>query len=445
MKQSLTHAILHQLNLSNSQPQDRSIWQTFNLKEWEQALNWMDTSGLALYFLNRVQAANAADLLPESVRTRLMRGHTENRARVSLMAEELRMLCQLLGGAGIDFLLLKGFALVPDYCPDPSLRSQYDHDLLIHPSSIEQAEEALLKAGYHRKQSDETYHLIYIQAPHEVPPHLGPLGIYSINLTRPVELHIRLWDPGEEKIDIKLPEDAFFRAAHRRLGELEYFALADENSLAFQALHAFRHILRSWCRLSTFLEIAQFLNNRRGDAFFWRSFADRISNQQWLPEICGIVFTLSASLFGAEIPEVIEPQTVSALSPRMRLWITRYGRQSALTNFHTDKYGLFLHREFVRAPSDWSEVRRRRLFPMHRPHRTPAVFHPGNSSSAKTFLLQCVHGIRRLKFHISSDFRYAWDVPRWHFRRWKMSSEPRACFAEPPHIELKKTTTIEGH
>src|SRR2546426_4391090 len=55
---------------------------------------------------------------------------------------------------------------------------------------------------------------------------------------------------------------------------------------------------------------------------------------------------------------------------RSALWIERYGRPSALANFRSNKYSLFLHREFVEDPAAWAGIRRQRLFPARRPHRS---------------------------------------------------------------------------
>ncbi len=422
MRQPLRQAILGELNVSPSDLRAPVIWQNFGRNEWERNLEWLDLSGLALYFRHKVQAANAQDSIPTVVRAQLDRSYTENRTRLAMIAEELRVLCHLFREAGIDYALLKGIALVPDYCPDASLRAQYDHDVLIQPTWLEHANAALQKAGYRKKKSREDYHTIYVPTAAEVETSRGAVGLYSSRLARPIEVHVRLWEPGEEKIGIRLPEDLLRRAVRRHWHGLEYSGLNAEDSLTFQVLHAFRHILRNWCRLSIFLEIAQFLSIRRCDNSFWHRFANRISGQLWLPEVCAVVFRMAASLFGAVIPEVIEKRAASAVTPAMRLWVEKYGKTSALSNFHNDKYSLFLHREFVSASSDWFDIRRKRLFQFRRPHRPSPIAYSRGSSRMGRLWMESLHVVRRLKFHITAGLRYACAFPRWRFHRWELRS-----------------------
>ena len=65
--------------------------------------------------------------------------------RSAAMVEELRSLTAMLRDADVDHLVLKGISLVPEYCPDPAIRTQYDHDLLIRAESTGRAE-AVLRA-----------------------------------------------------------------------------------------------------------------------------------------------------------------------------------------------------------------------------------------------------------------------------------------------------------
>src|SRR5262249_23002566 len=149
-------------------------------------------------------------------------------------------------------------------------------------------------------------------------------------LGRSIELHHRLWESVEDRIEIDLARDLFKHAVRRRWNEIEYMGLGDEDALVFQILHAFRHILRNWCRLSVFLEIAYFLNRRSTDLSFWTGFAHRINQLRWVPEATMVVFALAKLLFGAPIPEEIRKQLTPGQYPVLALWTERYGKRSAL-------------------------------------------------------------------------------------------------------------------
>ena len=245
-------------------------------------------------------------------------------------------------------------------------------------------------------------------------------------LGRSIELHLMLWESGEEKIDINLPADFLERSTLRRWNHVEYVALCDEDCLLFQILHAFRHILRNWCRLSTFLEIGYFLEQRASDRGFWNRFADRIDTRRWVAEASLVVFSLSRDLFGARIPQQIQDRLTTRLSPALNLWIERFGRRSARSNFSGDKCSLFLHREFVENPVEWTHIRRRRLFPIRRPHRPPAIVFQRGFSVTGRLWMENIHALRRLWFHSVTGLRYACEYPVWTFRRARLAGSAGA-------------------
>lgn len=385
----------------------------YGRREWERALVWLDSSGLALYFWQRQKEAGTDHVLPPEVSSRLARNLADNQARVARMAEESERLNRLFEEGGVKYALLKGFAMIPDYCPDASLRSQYDHDYLLSPASRGRAHQALRAAGYERKNRNEKHPAVYFEPS---PPTLSPSSrddLYSERLPSSVELHFRLWEAEQEKIGFAPPEDALSRACLRNLEGRRFFALADEDALTLQVLHTFRHILNNWCRLSLFYEIAHLFEQRSSDRILWERFEQRIIDRPGLPLAAGVVFSLVADLFGAEIPAAVACWTVQALTPSLALWVQRYGRDSALENFCCNKFSLFLHREFIQDLSSWRVVRRRRLFPFHASHRlAPASIQPFSSRPGAAWR-QRVYALGRLKFHLGSALRYAWELPRW--------------------------------
>jgi hypothetical protein len=418
MNLPLVLAIVGQLRMSPDVVlQNGEFWAAFNEKEWENNLTWLDLSGLAVYFHERLKTAGGLDALPVRVRKRLDRCAADNSLRAEAIVDELKTLCERFTAADVQYAVLKGIALLPDYCPVPSLRTQYDHDVLIQPSSMEAAEEVVRKLGY-RQKNLKTYHpLLYCRPDPEIRFAETSIGFYSTQLLRSIELHLRLWESDEDKIDIQFPKDLFERSVQRHWDGFSFVALSDEDCLVFQVLHAFRHILRNWCRLSIFLEISYFLNQRFSDSAFWARFADRIENMRWAPEATAIVFGLSEHLFGASIPPQIQPYLKTPLYPAMKLWNERYGRKSALTNFRNDKSSLFLYKEFVDDASAWSGIWHRRLFPVRRPHKPPAiVFQRGFSYSGRLWM-EGVHAFHRLKFHSMSGVWYAFEYPRWMLLR----------------------------
>ncbi len=413
MKRVLAQEIVGCLRVSGSPDANVARLRTFTRADWELALPWLDSSGLALYFWHHQKEIGADSVLPPEIKSRLARNLKDNHARVAQMAEECGLLNRFFEDAGVDYALLKGFAMIPDYCPGASLRTQYDYDYLVRPRSLRRADQALRAAGYLRKDHKEEYPALYFQPAHPPLLSLRQDDLYSAHLCRSVELHVKLWEGEREQICFALPEDLLDRAFMRTSHGLRFFALADEDALIFQVLHTLRHILNNWCRLSIFYEIAHFLQNRSSDHVLWERFRARIEDRPGLPLAAGVVFSLTASLFGVEIPAAIKSWTTQALTPALALWVERYGRDSALENFRGDKFSLFLHREFVQDLSAWRDIRRRRLFPFQRPHRAVRASSQRFSSRLTAAWKQRVYAFRRVRFHLGAALRYAWELPRW--------------------------------
>jgi hypothetical protein len=194
---------------------------------------------------------------------------------------------------------------------------------------------------------------------------------------------------------------------------LRFYSLSEEDELIFQVLHAFRHILECWCRLYSFLEIAYFLEHRRADSVFWQRFGERIRISPLLPEMVGVVFSLAAGLFGAAVPNAIDADVIRTKPDSLALWVNRYGYDSALSNFAGNKYSLLLYREFVPDDATWREIRRRRLFPLHRPTRAAQASTPGISARLAAGCKQGSYVARRLLHHLIAAAQYAFESIQW--------------------------------
>ena len=418
MTRMLQQAILGALKVTRTQTTSAGFWQSFSKREWEHALEWMDLSGLAIYFADRLRLSNGLNTLPAPVRAGLEWRRSANLARTNAILQEFNHLIEAFRNPRLNYAVLKGIALVPDYCHAPALRTQYDHDIFVDAPSLNAAETALQSAGYRRKNGREGETEVVYRRPE---PQLRfarmSEGLYSPELNRSIEIHLTLWESNEEKIQVNLSDDFLARRVIRSWNGLEFPALCDEDSLLFQVLHAFKHILRNWCRLSIFHEIGHFLERRAADRSFWEAFAERIGNLMWAPEATLVVFTLAERLFGATVPPRLQEMLNTTHTPAIRLWVERYGRQAALNNFHGNKCSLFLHKEFVESRLDWALIRRKRLFPIQRPHRPPAAVFQRGFSTAGRLWMENLHAMKRLMFHGKAGFSYLLQYPRWTLLR----------------------------
>ena len=382
-------------------------------RDGEQTLDWLDSSGLALLYWNWLTGLHAAHTLPAAVGQALARNLADHRRRVADMAVEFDSINRSLEKAGIQYAVLKGFALIPDYCPDAALRTAYDYDYLVRPEQVERAGQALSDAGYVWRPGRETHPLVYVRAGQPPRHAAGRDDLYSADFPRTIELHHSLWEVAPVEISVSLPADILDSRRSRTWQGLQFWALSPEDALVFQVLHAFRHILRNWCRLCLFHDLAYFLAHSPSDAAFWERFGRRISGRAPLPEIAGVILSLAAKLFQARIPAPLRALTTDKLPAPLSLWVERYGPESAISNFLENKYSLFLHHEFIRDRTVWRDVRRKLLFPLQRPNRAVEASGPGRRARLAAAGRQTLYGGRRVIHHLVAALRYGWESYRW--------------------------------
>ena len=384
-------------------------------RDWQRILPWLDESGLGLYFLKRLSDMNSLDAVPAKIRAQLQRNLATNQRRLAVMKEEFDSLNRAFTAAGVDSVVLKGFALIPEFCPDAALRSQYDYDFLVHRESASAARHALEAHGYSLKtknpgfeKEDESHFTAKALA---IPS--SDQNFYSPNIARAVELHLGLWEPFRDKIKVGTPKDALNRKRLSNWERLRFPVLAEDDSLIFQVLHAFQHLLSFWCRPSCFLEIAHFLARRQGDKEFWERFRLRVDGHPHLPQMVGLVFSMAEILFHAPLPPAAAAWTTRTLPPTLSFWVKRHGREWALARFPGNKLSLFVHRAFIEDPEIWKEIERDRLFPFHRPAKVVEPRDPGHASRWRAKLDQSHYVLSRLRFHFGGLLSYLWELPEW--------------------------------
>ena len=136
MTHTLQQMILDLLKVNRDDRPAQRSWKSFSDREWEQALAWLDLGGLAIYFLRRMMRTNSLSFLPDRVRTELERRGADNRLRSTEILQEFRTIIDAFEDSHVKYAVLKGIALLPDYCAGLEFRTQYDHDVLIAPNPL---------------------------------------------------------------------------------------------------------------------------------------------------------------------------------------------------------------------------------------------------------------------------------------------------------------------
>lgn len=381
-----------------------ALLDSFRLRDWQQLLPWLDASGLAFYFLKHLEGLDGTGVLPPPILVRLQRNREDNRERSSRFLEEMRLIHHRFDSSGVDFAVLKGYSLVPEYCSDPASRHQCDLDYLVAEEDVHLAGDVLRVLGYSRAHSAPAS-FTFTRRAGDLPRRKD---IYKAGLNSSVELHPSVWDNNDVAKLEQLP-DIWTRCQSHQVAGLVFPVLSPEDQFIHQCTHVLSHVLQFWLRLAWLYEIASFLHSMRSELVFWRAVQDRIGQREYIGKAVHLVTLLAATIFGAEAPQI------NGDYPVLRLWVNRYGQQWAMHNLPGSKLSLFLFPDFM-GRNRWQRLQRQRLLPVHWPHSATQLnpAEPRRSWAAR--LAEYRYAVQRLAFHIREGWRYLREKPNWQRR-----------------------------
>ncbi|WP_213805478.1 nucleotidyltransferase family protein [Granulicella sp. dw_53] len=393
--------------LSDSPEQAQEHLSALRYPEWSRSYQWLDASGLALYFLDRLQEMGIEGALPAATLGRLRQNLTDNRGRSSSMFNEFCTINRAFLQANVSFSNLKGFTLSPDSCPNPALRSQLDFDFLIDGEHLERCQDILVKMGYVRNAANRTVWEFKAGSSElaRIEDH------YKARPQRSVELHFSCAAiaPHAPTRDERLD-----RTSLRKWGDDSYPVLAAADQFVAQALHLFSHLRSAYTRVSWLLEFRQHLTAHYDDRPFWDEVRERSQCQPDASVAIGLSTLLSTRLFGGRAPAQLAHWTLDRLPAPIRLWSERYGREAVLANFPGTKLYLLLEDELAQSDPDWKKRRRSSLLPRR---RAPRISFPSQKESLLVRLRREYYELRfllfRLHFHVVEGLRYLVEARRW--------------------------------
>lgn len=364
--------------------------------DWKANLVWLDTSGLALYLLDRLTQLRCEWILPSAILERLQQNLRDNRRKNAASRTEAEAINHGLQQAGVLFAHLKGITLTPAAVPDPALRVQLDLDLLVHEADAAAAAAVLESLGYTRACiSGDTWEF---KAGGDRIPSLNDL--YKPKTQRAAELHLASRD------------GLLARVVQRPFGNTVMPALSPVDLYLQQALHLFKHLCSSFTRAAWLLEYRQHMLTHREDASFWPILQALAAQEPKAEMALGAVSLLVREVFGDPLPAYLDGLVTHALSAPVRLWVQRYGRAALLADFPGTKLYLLLQAELESSPVP----PRRSLLPLALPPRiTLGSPHEGLRSKLRRSKIQASYILLRLRFHGVEGTRYCMESLR--FRR----------------------------
>jgi len=370
-------------------------------------LRWLDQSGLALYFLERLQQHNAVDGLPTSLRIALESRLAANRQRTADMLDELRRITGTFTNFGVQFCALKGLSLVPDFCSAQHLRHQTDFDFLVSPEFLCQASRALESHGYVQQEVRASGEICFATPQAHIPS--AQDDIYARQRHREVDLlpSLRLDFHG---VAIYTPSDLFAHAQNKIVDNLSFPTLATYDIFSLQVLHAFSHILGSWVRLSWLLEIAQFLDLYHDDDALWHSVIERqktASADNHNRNAFGLVLSLTRQTFPShrQLPLPLREWCIEPVPLPIQAWVDHFGARFARAGLHGSKLTLFVHREFLDTSNAqgrraWRRYAFGRILPLRGRSSIGNVSIAAPGAKIRSTVFQWLHSMRRALFHL---------------------------------------------
>jgi hypothetical protein len=373
-------------------------------------LRWLDQSGLALHFFARLRDAGELPNLRSDLRDVLGRRYQANAERMHSMFADFGVVNAAFRAACVRHAFLKGFALIPDFCPDIALRHQSDLDILIAPESRASAAQVLAGCGYQRLANDDPSEFSFATPLQHVPTLED--DIYQMPPRKEVELHTTIWD-GVGQVSLQVPQDCLAHTRESRLQETAFTTLCVEDAFLMQVLHAFGHLLGSWLRVSWLWEIHYFVEERRGNDDFWHAFQARAGSDPRLGRAIGLVLGLTEQLFDTRLPESLRDAYIEPLPERIHAWNLHCGADWALSEISGSKLTLFIHREFFDESQNWTAYLLRRIVPTSQSTSARASGASHVRSCVKGRLVPTIFAMQRLIFHATAAVRLARDTIRW--------------------------------
>lgn len=409
---ALRHAIL--LAFSTSPPRQCESLRGLSARQWRRLLLWMDYSGLALYFLDRIEHLQICDWLPPEALDGLRQRQADNTERTRTLIAESLAIQGAFQDAGIRYAVLKGLSYWPICTPRPDLRSQFDLDFLIAKEDADEARTILERSGYRlyaATGADWEFR-------RNERPGLSIKDIYKPMPSFLVELHAQDELPGHRRwLD---------HTVRREMFGMSMPVLSPADQLIHQGLHAFKHVCMDFFRSSHLLEFRRHVLARAEDREFWLEVKE-ISKESADANIgLGVVVSLIAQMTGEFAPPELTHWTADCLRDEVKVWIELYGCRSALAMFPGTRLHLLLRRELSAAGTAPKLRIRGNLIPRSIPLTVVRAFpHETLRVRISRYRVHLDLILSRIYLYIVEGARCVWELRR--FRR-ELAMRTRGTF-----------------
>jgi hypothetical protein len=298
----------------------------YTREDWSRSLNWLDASGLELYFLDRLKTLGIADAVPTEVRVEMEQNFADNKIRTAKLFEEFVRINQAFQREQLNYCHVTGFSLVPVSCPDPSLRRMFSMDFMMAGYDSSRCESLLVNLGYVAHASGG--------GSRQFRPN-SDVGRFDTNIYRSIaERSIIVYFLSDDAVGSeRAPFDMLMRRRTQKWDGYRFPALTECDHFIAQAIRMLGHVGIERERLALLLELKTCLCFWLHNEGFWRELADRAQEHPLRPVAIGTVTRLATEIFGLKIPLLLQDWVTNSLDPKIRQWSEVYGWEAFLTEF----------------------------------------------------------------------------------------------------------------
>jgi hypothetical protein len=370
--------------------------------KWRGLKRWLDLSGLALYFLDRVAELKLCELLPSDVFTQLHLNLIDNSERTRHMIAESSEIQRGFQRNGISYAVLKGISLWPNAASRPELRSQFDLDYLVAEKDVPSARAILERQGY-RMYAERGRTSEFKKNER---PGVSLKDIYKHFDSYGVEIHAEIGSSSKSSL--------FNRVEWRQIDRLMMPVLGQVDLFLGQALHVFRHLRGEYTRASLLLELRRHILTHQDNEKFWGELRSRAALDRRSAIGLATALYLTEHLMGPTVPEPVHDWSVDILAEPIRNWVRRYGHRVVLGDPPGTKLFLMLQHELERLGIEGKRPARNVLLPAQLP-RMVIRAHPSEKLAIRIrrYAMQIGVVLSRLRFHTLEGLRYLIEARRW--------------------------------
>lgn len=379
--------------------------------EWHDLLAFCDLAHLTLPLVMTCQSE-----VPPSVLARAQENIADNKLRVRKIESAYLEIAGAFESAGIEHLVIKGFAQSPEFVDPAEHRMQSDIDLYCPKEFIFAAQAVLTGLGYVGNPTLDKYPADHLPEMTRRQGWQWRGNLYDPEMPPSVDLHFCFWNEATSRLSIPGAAHFWERRILRQKGYFNFPALSTIDNLAFNALHILRDLQRGDWVLHHVYELAWFLHHHAEDEELWDAWTR--SHDDSLRALQAISFWLAREWFGCRWNSVIDREAAGIPHPAQQ-WLKRFSQSPLTGMFSPNKHGVWLHIALLESRRDKLLILGKVLMPL----RLPAVGAPGQASTktrqtrkvwpSQPYPRYLLHLIFRVAFHLRTLPDTLWHGICW--------------------------------